>query len=73
MGPSVKKFKEIVSQRNMVVLGVNNPHKKDSIANRWGKLFTAIQVKVGYLESRISDFANIVSRLLKGVMRSTTP
>ena len=40
LGPSVN-FKKIVSQRNMVVLGVNNPHKKDSIANRWGKLFTA--------------------------------
>ena len=39
LGPSVKKFKKIVSQRNMVVLGVNNPHKKDSIANRWGKTF----------------------------------
>ena len=38
LAPSVKKFKKIVSQGNMVVLGVNNPNKKDSIAYRWGKL-----------------------------------
>ena len=56
-----KKFKEMVSQvLDMVVLGVNNPSKKKIL-------------KVGYLESRVKDFANIVSRLLKGVMRSATP
>ena len=40
-GPSVKKNKNIVSQRNMVVLGVNDPHIKDAIANRRVKHFTA--------------------------------
>ena len=37
----MNKFENIVFQRNRIVLGVNNPHKKDPIANRWGELFTA--------------------------------
>ena len=53
----------------MIVLGVNSP------TNKIPSPIEGEQVKVGYLESRVSDFANIpsVSQVLKGVMRSAPP